>query len=81
MCILYMLGHKYTVPFIKLRLSFICDLSVAPQITDKTKDALEALVQSKISAAMPVRHAEKQAPAEYIRQVVCPKFTLCKSAH
>ena len=29
--------------------------------------ALEKLVQGKISAAMPVRAAEKQAPAQYIR--------------
>lgn len=35
--------------------------------TEKTKNALEALVQSKISAAMPVRAADKQAPAQYIR--------------
>jgi SNW domain-containing protein 1 len=37
------------------------------QITESTKLALEKLVQSKISAAMPVRCAEKQAPAQYIR--------------
>ena len=35
--------------------------------TEKTKNALEALVQSKIAAAMPVRAADKQAPAQYIR--------------
>ena len=35
--------------------------------TEKTRMALEKLVQGKISAAMPVRHAEKQAPAQYIR--------------
>merc|ERR1712226_1201277 len=35
--------------------------------TEKTRQALEKLVQGKISAAMPVRHAEKQAPAQYIR--------------
>ena len=35
--------------------------------TEKTRSALEALVQSKISAAMPVRAADKQAPAQYIR--------------
>ncbi|XP_046338629.1 SNW domain-containing protein 1-like [Haliotis rufescens] len=35
--------------------------------TEKTRQALSKLVSSKISAAMPVRHAEKQAPAQYIR--------------
>ncbi len=35
--------------------------------TEKTRQALSKLVNSKISAAMPVRHAEKQAPAQYIR--------------
>ena len=35
--------------------------------TEKTKDALEKLVKSKISAAMPVRLAEQAAPAQYIR--------------
>ena len=38
--------------------------------TEKTRLALEKLVSGKISAAMPVRHAEKQAPAQYIRYVV-----------
>ncbi|XP_033115935.1 SNW domain-containing protein 1-like [Anneissia japonica] len=37
------------------------------ETTEKTRQALEKLVQSKISAAMPVRAAEKQAPAQYIR--------------
>lgn len=37
------------------------------ETTEKTKEALEKLVQGKISAAMPVRHAEKQAPAQYVR--------------
>ena len=37
--------------------------------TEKTRAALEKLVSGKISAAMPVRHAEKQAPAHYIRWV------------
>ena len=37
--------------------------------TEKTRAALEKLVSGKISAAMPVRHAEKQAPAQYIRWV------------
>ncbi|XP_072032631.1 SNW domain-containing protein 1-like [Amphiura filiformis] len=37
------------------------------ETTEKTRLALEKLVQGKISAAMPVRHAEKTAPAQYIR--------------
>uniref|UniRef100_A0A6A7G2F8 Puff-specific protein Bx42-like n=2 Tax=Hirondellea gigas TaxID=1518452 RepID=A0A6A7G2F8_9CRUS len=36
-------------------------------ITEKTRLALEKLTQGKIAAAMPVRCAEKQAPATYIR--------------
>ncbi|CAF0749411.1 unnamed protein product [Adineta ricciae] len=35
--------------------------------TEKTRQALEALVASKVSSALPVQHAEKQAPAQYIR--------------
>lgn len=35
--------------------------------TEITKNALEKLIQSKISAALPVRHAEKQAEPQYIR--------------
>ena len=35
--------------------------------TGKTKDAMEKLVKSKISAASPVRLAEQTAPAQYIR--------------
>lgn len=35
--------------------------------TEKSRQALEKLVSGKISAAMPVRLAEKQAPAQYIR--------------
>lgn len=35
--------------------------------TEKTRQALEKLVSTKISAALPVRAAEKQAPAQYIR--------------
>lgn len=35
--------------------------------TEKTRQALEALVSSKVSAALPVQHAEKQAPVQYIR--------------
>jgi len=35
--------------------------------TEKTRAALEKLTSSKISAAMPVRAAEKTAPAQFIR--------------
>ncbi|XP_074643901.1 SNW domain-containing protein 1-like [Tubulanus polymorphus] len=35
--------------------------------TEKTREALEKLVHGKISAAMPVRCADKQQPAQYIR--------------
>lgn len=35
--------------------------------TEKTRQALEKLVSGKISAAMPVKAAEKQAPVQYIR--------------
>jgi SNW domain-containing protein 1 len=35
--------------------------------TEKTRQALEALVSSKVSAALPVQHAEKTAPVQYIR--------------
>ncbi|RWS01347.1 SNW domain-containing protein 1-like protein [Dinothrombium tinctorium] len=35
--------------------------------TEETRAALEALTKTKISAALPVRHAEKPAPAQYIR--------------
>ena len=35
--------------------------------TMQTREALEKLVSGKISAAMPVRCGEKQAPAQYIR--------------
>merc|ERR1719422_2523053 len=37
------------------------------EATEKTRAALEKLTSSKISAAMPVRAAEKQEPAQYIR--------------
>merc|ERR1719489_355999 len=37
------------------------------ETTEKTRLALEKLTSSKITAAMPVRAAEKQAPAQYIR--------------
>lgn len=35
--------------------------------TEKTRQALEALVASKVSSALPVQHAEKQGPVQYIR--------------
>lgn len=35
--------------------------------TEATRRALEKLTSQKIAAAMPVRHAEKAAPAQYIR--------------
>ncbi len=35
--------------------------------TEKTRKALEMLVSAKVQAAMPVKAAEKQAPAQYIR--------------
>lgn len=35
--------------------------------TEKTKAALEKLVQGKMAAAMPVRAAEKKAPASHVR--------------
>ncbi|XP_008554939.1 puff-specific protein Bx42 [Microplitis demolitor] len=35
--------------------------------TERTRKALEKITQSKIAAAMPVRCAEKQGPAQYIR--------------
>jgi len=37
------------------------------ETTEKTRMALEKLTSSKITAAMPVRAAEKQEPAQYIR--------------
>lgn len=40
------------------------------QITEKTRAALEKSVSQKVAAAMPVRAADKLAPAQYIRCVV-----------
>ncbi|XP_024886630.1 puff-specific protein Bx42-like [Temnothorax curvispinosus] len=40
---------------------------VDDKIEDETKKALKKETRSKIAAAMPVRCAEKQAPAQYIR--------------
>jgi SNW domain-containing protein 1 len=36
-------------------------------ITEKTRAALEKITQTKVAAALPVRHAEKVAPAQHIR--------------
>nr|CDS32800.1 SNW domain containing 1 [Hymenolepis microstoma]CUU97437.1 hypothetical transcript [Hymenolepis microstoma] len=36
------------------------------ETTEKTKKALEALVEQKVTASLPVRRAERIAPAEYI---------------
>ncbi|KAK0395172.1 hypothetical protein QR680_001155 [Steinernema hermaphroditum] len=36
-------------------------------ITEATSDALGKLVQSKIASALPVQHAQKQGPSQYIR--------------
>ncbi|XP_072171805.1 SNW domain-containing protein 1-like [Diadema setosum] len=43
------------------------DEEAIEETAEKTRNALEKIVQSKISAALPVRHAEKTAPAQYIR--------------
>lgn len=37
------------------------------ELTEKTRQALEKMTQSKISAAMPVRCADRPSPAQYIR--------------
>jgi len=43
------------------------DEEAVADATEKTRAALEKLTSSKISAAMPVRAAEKTAPAQFIR--------------
>ena len=43
------------------------DPETVKETAEKTRKALEALVQAKVSAAMPVHCAEKQAPAQFIR--------------
>ncbi|XP_039530950.1 SNW domain-containing protein 1-like [Pimephales promelas] len=43
------------------------DEETVKAITEKTRAALNKLVSQKIAAAMPVRAADKQAPAQYIR--------------
>jgi hypothetical protein len=41
--------------------------------TEKTRAALEKLTATKVSAALPVRAAEKVAPAQYIRYRIATK--------
>ncbi|GMR57303.1 hypothetical protein PMAYCL1PPCAC_27498 [Pristionchus mayeri] len=36
-------------------------------ITEATRMALEKITRSKVESALPVRHAEKQAPAQFVR--------------
>ena len=36
-------------------------------VTEATRMALERITKSKVESALPVRHAEKQAPAQFIR--------------
>lgn len=43
------------------------DQEAIDEITENTRKALEKLTNQKIVSAMPVRAAEKQAPAQYIR--------------
>uniref|UniRef100_A0A3B4C6R9 SNW domain-containing protein 1 n=1 Tax=Pygocentrus nattereri TaxID=42514 RepID=A0A3B4C6R9_PYGNA len=43
------------------------DEEAVRELTEKTRAALEKQVSQKIAAAMPVRAADKQAPAQYIR--------------
>lgn len=43
------------------------DEDAVKESTEKTRKALEALVSAKVAAAMPVKAAEKQAPAQFIR--------------
>lgn len=43
------------------------DEDTLAETTEATRKALEKLTNQKIAAAMPVRHAEKTAPAQYIR--------------
>ncbi|KAI2651713.1 SNW domain-containing protein 1 [Labeo rohita] len=43
------------------------DEEAVKELTEKTRTALEKQVSQKIAAAMPVRAADKQAPAQYIR--------------
>ena len=40
---------------------------ISEELSQKTAKALQNIIGSKVAAAMPVRCAEKQAPAQYIR--------------
>ncbi|VDN14127.1 unnamed protein product [Dibothriocephalus latus] len=40
---------------------------VIEETTEKTRQALEALIEQKVAAALPVRRAERTGPAEYIK--------------
>lgn len=40
---------------------------ISDELSQKTAKALQNIISSKVAAAMPVRCAEKQAPAQYIR--------------
>ncbi|PIO09876.1 hypothetical protein AB205_0096870, partial [Aquarana catesbeiana] len=42
------------------------DEEAVRELTDKTRQALDKAVSQKIAAAMPVRAADKLAPAQYI---------------
>ena len=46
------------------------------KVTEETRLALEKLTNKKISAAMPVRAADKQAPAQYIRSAPKHYFSI-----
>lgn len=43
------------------------DAETVAETTEETRKALEKLTHQKIAAALPVRHAEKTAPAQFIR--------------
>ena len=45
------------------------DEELIQETTEKTRNALEQLVQKKVAAAQPVRAVDKLAPAQYIRLV------------
>ena len=47
------------------------DEEAIKEITEKTRVALEKSVSQKVAAAMPVRAADKLAPAQYIRYESC----------
>jgi len=47
------------------------------ETTERTRLALEKLVQGKISAAMPVKAADKKQPAQYIRSVMHRPSAVC----